>query len=87
MANTKSAAKRARQAKRRTTINRIVKSKVKNALKGVLSALETGNKAEAAELATKAQSALDKATKTGQIHKNKAARQKSRIAAKLAALK
>ncbi len=87
MANTKSAAKRARQTVRRTATNRRVKNKVKNALKRVREAIKAGDKAQAAELAVKAQSVLDKAAKTGQIHKNKASRQKSQLAAGLASVK
>lgn len=87
MANTKSAAKRARQTIRRTAVNRRVKNKVKTALKSVREALKAGDKAKVAELAVKAQSTLDKAAKTGQIHKNKASRHKAQIAAGLAALK
>lgn len=87
MANTKSAAKRARQTPRRTAVNRRVKGRVKTALKHVTEAIKAGDKAKAAQAAIKAQATLDKAAKTGQIHRNKAARQKSQVARALAALK
>ncbi len=87
MANTKSAAKRARQTPRRTAINRRVKNKVKTAIKRVREMFESPEKENAPEIARKTVSILDKAAKTGQIHRNKASRLKSRIARKLAAIK
>jgi small subunit ribosomal protein S20 len=87
MANTKSAAKRARQTIRRTAGNRRVKTAVKKALKKVREVLTSGVKATAQEIARKSISMLDKAAKTGRIHKNKANRHKAEIARKLAALK
>lgn len=87
MANTKSAAKRARQTLRRTAMNRRVKNKVKAALRAVRDTVASGDKAKAAEMAIKAQSTLDKAVKTGQVHRNKSARQKSQISRALAAMK
>ena len=85
MANTKSAAKRARQTVRRTQENRRVKTSVKNQLKKVRTAIqEGGDKAALQALASKAISVLDKAAKTGQIHKNKVARHKSEFAKALA---
>jgi small subunit ribosomal protein S20 len=85
MANTKSAAKRARQTVRRTAANRRVIRAVKSSLKKVREALTTGKKAEAGELARKASSVLDKAAKTGRIHRNKAARHKAQFSKALAA--
>jgi small subunit ribosomal protein S20 len=89
MANTKSAAKRARQTIRRTQENRRVKTAVKNQLKKVRTAIQEGSldKAKLAELATTAVSVIDKAAKTGQIHKNKADRHKGEFARALASAK
>jgi len=87
MANTKSAAKRARQTIRRTAANRRVKNKVKNAMKAVRDAVKGGDKSKASEVVVKAQSVLDKAAKTGQIHANKASRHKSQIRVALAGMK
>lgn len=87
MANTKSAAKRARQTIRRTAVNRRVKGHVKTALKYAAEAIKAGDKAKAASATIRAQATLDKAAKTGQIHRNKAARNKSQIARALATLK
>ena len=79
MANTKSAAKRARQTIKRTARNRTVLT----ALKGKTKAVRTtpGDKALALALV----SDLDKAVKRGVIHKNAANRRKSRLAKKMAA--
>jgi small subunit ribosomal protein S20 len=87
MANTKSAAKRARQTVRRTAANRRVMRAVKGSLKKVREALIAGKKAEATELSRKAASVLDKAAKTGRIHRNKADRHKAQLSKALAGLK
>ena len=86
MANTKSAAKRARQTIRRTATNRRDIRKVKEALKTVREQVKSGDKAQATEAARAAVSALDSAAKKGRIHKNKANRQKSVLAKALAGL-
>ena len=87
MANTKSAAKRARQTGRRTLTNRRALSAVKSSLKDVRAAIKTGKKADAQTLAKAFVSNADKAAKTGRIHKNAANRHKSRLARSLATLK
>ena len=79
MANTKSAAKRARQTIKRTARNRTVLT----ALKGKAKTARAGSGAKAA--ATALVSELDKAVKRGVIHKNAANRRKSRLAKKAAA--
>jgi small subunit ribosomal protein S20 len=86
MANTKSAAKRARQTIRRTAVNRRDIRKVKETLKNVREELKSGDKAKAQEAARVAISTLDSAAKKGRIHKNKANRQKSILAKALAGL-
>jgi len=87
MANTKSAAKRARQTERRTDSNKRVSTAVKTQLRLIRAAVTAGKKAEALALLPQTSSALDKAAKTGRIHKNKADRHKSVLARQLAALK
>lgn len=87
MANTKSAAKRARQTGRRTLTNRRALTAVKNSLKDVRVAIKDGKKDEALTLAKTFVSNADKAAKTGRIHKNAANRHKSRLARSLATLK
>ena len=87
MANTKSAAKRARQTGTRTLTNRRALTAVKSSLKEVRTAIKSGKKADAQTLAKSFTSKADKAVKTGRIHKNAASRHKSRLARALAALK
>jgi small subunit ribosomal protein S20 len=89
MANTKSAAKRARQTKTRTLRNRRVLSALKTEHKRMASHLGSAGKQQDAAL-TRATyqtlvSELDKAAKRGVIHQNVADRRKSRLARKLAA--
>ena len=84
MANIKSAAKRARQTVRRAKANRRVRNSVKRTLKAGRAAVQAGD-GKAQEKLRIAVSALDKAAKTGRIHKNKANRQKSRLAKLVAA--
>jgi small subunit ribosomal protein S20 len=78
MANTKSAAKRARQTVRKTEENRRVLTGIKTQLKKTRAALGTDLAVGKTE-ATKLASTLDKAVKSGRIHKNAANRTKSRI--------
>jgi len=74
---TKSAQKKLRQDKKRNTINALVKTAFKIAIKKLTkpAAKSTSKK----ELARKAASTIDKAAKKKIIHKNKAARLKSRV--------
>ena len=80
MANSKSALKRARQTETKTARNRIIKSRIKATRKRILAAVEAGEKETAAEESKKFASQVDKAAKTGVIHKNTASRYKSRVA-------
>ncbi|MCP3927327.1 MAG: 30S ribosomal protein S20 [Desulfobacterales bacterium] len=77
MANHKSAEKRARQSLKKNLRNKIVKTKVKNAVKRV-QALESGseNPAEALNIA---KSVIDKAAKKGTLHNKTAARKISKL--------
>jgi len=86
MANTKSAAKRARQTKTRTAENRAALSAIKTYTKALSAAITAGKKDEAAAGYKTLVSALDKAVKTGRIHENLASRRKSRFQKKIAAL-
>jgi len=86
MANTKSAAKRARQTERRTLQNKNSLTKAKNLLKSARTALKSNNKEVATTETRKLVSALDRAVKTGRIHRNAANRQKSRLNKRLVAL-
>jgi len=87
MANTKSAAKRARQTERRSESNKRVLTGVKTHLRVIRAAVTAGKKADAQALLPKVSSALDKAAKTGRIHRNKAVRHKGDLVRQIAALK
>jgi small subunit ribosomal protein S20 len=85
MANTKSAIKAARQAKRRTERNRGVKTRLKT-LRKTLDALLAAKDPKAQAAAADYASAMDKATKSGVVHRNAASRAKAH-ASKAFALK
>ncbi|BBP46708.1 30S ribosomal protein S20 [Thiosulfatimonas sediminis] len=86
MANSAQATKRARQAEKNRQHNVAMRSDMRTAVKKVLSAIQAGNKEQANELFRTAQSKLDGMARKGIIHKNKAARSKSRINARIKAL-
>jgi len=86
MANTKSAAKRARQTERRTLQNKNALTQVKNLLKQARAAVKSKNKEAATVECRKLASALDRAVKTGRLHRNAASRRKSSLNKHLAAL-
>ncbi len=88
MANTKSAAKRARQTIKRAARNRSVLSALKTQTKQTNAKLSAGGSDQEAIRAsyTTLVSDLDRAAKRGIVHKNVANRRKSRLAKKLAAL-
>lgn len=83
MANIKSAKKRARQNEVRRQHNMSQRSALRTALKKVLKAIESGNQSEALEAFRPMQKAVDKAAQKGLIHKNKAARHKSRLISRI----
>ncbi len=86
MANIKSAIKRAKQNVKRRAHNASARSMYRTYVKNVLKAVEAGNQEEARAAFSKAQPVIDKAMAKGLIHKNKAARVKSRLSAKVKAL-
>jgi small subunit ribosomal protein S20 len=75
MANTRSAEKQMRQAEKRNTRNRTVKSRLRSSLKKSRTEAATGNADLSAGF-----SEIDKAAKKGVIKKNTASRYKSRLA-------
>lgn len=83
MANIASAKKRARQAEKHRQHNASLRSMVRTYIKKVYTAIEAGNKAAAEELFAKAQPIIDRMANKGIIHKNKAARHKSRLTAQI----
>ncbi|AWL12676.1 30S ribosomal protein S20 [Saliniradius amylolyticus] len=86
MANIKSAKKRAIQAEKRRKHNASRRSMTRTAMKKVVAAIKTGDKSAAQEAFQNAAPLLDRMATKGLIHKNKAARHKSRLAAKIKAL-
>jgi small subunit ribosomal protein S20 len=87
MANHFSALKRARQTERRTARNRSNTSRLRSALREMRSALAKGDKSAAEQSFRETVSALDKAIQKGVLHENTAGRYKSRLSARLKALK
>jgi small subunit ribosomal protein S20 len=87
MANTYSALKRVRQTERKTAVNRASKSRLRTALRQFRTALDSGDKKQAQEMFGQTVSALDKGVQKGALHKNTASRYKSRLSARLKALK
>ena len=86
MANSLSARKRARQAEKNRLRNASQRSHVRTSIKKVLMAIESGDKG-AAEAAYKAAvPAIDRSVSKGLMHRNKAARHKSRMNAHIRAL-
>jgi small subunit ribosomal protein S20 len=84
MANHVSALKRARQTEVKTERNRASKSRLRGALRAVRETLEGSDKAAAEKELRLAVSSIDKAVQKGSLHKNTAARYKSRLSARLA---
>ena len=87
MANHFSALKRARQTVKRTERNRANASRVRTALRSMRESLEKGDKAAASQVYRETVSALDKAIQKGILHENTVSRYKSRLSARLNALK
>ena len=86
MANIKSAKKRAIQSEKRRQHNASRRSMTRTSLKKVLSAIASGDKEAAQAAYTAATPLLDRMATKGLIHKNKAARHKSRLSAQIKAL-
>lgn len=77
MPNHKSAEKRVRQNEKRRNINRGHRSKLRTGIKKLRAALEGGENAQA--LLPETVSLIDKAVQKGALHRNAAARYKSRL--------
>ena len=87
MAHSLSAKKRVRQNVKKKVINRARKSVIKGQIKSFDEAVKGGDKKSAAEQYAKLVKKVDKIAATGTMHKNKAARVKSRMAKRLSKLK
>ena len=86
MANIASARKRARQSEKRRQHNASLRSELRSAVKSVRKAIEAGDKNAAKGVLQRAASVIDAIADKDIIHKNKAARHKSRLAAALKAM-
>lgn len=87
MANHKSAVKRHRQSLERRARNRVIKSRVKNAVKSVQAAIDQNSDPEALRATLKeASSMLSRAAVKGTIHKKNASRKISRLTRRINAL-
>ena len=83
MANIKSAKKRAKQSEKHRQHNASLRSMVRTYIKKVVAAVAAGDKAQAEEAYKAAKPVIDRMADKGLIHKNKAARHKSRLSAQI----
>jgi len=86
MANHFSALKRARQTEKKTEVNRSNKSRLRTALRGLRESIAAGDRKSAETNFRATVSVIDKAIQKGTIHKNTAARYKSRLSTRLNAV-
>ncbi|WP_044414037.1 30S ribosomal protein S20 [Thiomicrospira microaerophila] len=86
MANSVQALKRAKQAEKRRQLNASQRSAMRTSVKKVLAAITSGDKEQANAAFRVAQSKLDGYARKGLVSKNKAARSKSRINARIKAM-
>ena len=86
VANSKQSAKRARQAEKHRQHNVALRSRMRTAIKSVLKAVQEGNAEEANALFKDAVPQIDTMVNKGLVHKNKAARTKSRLNARIRAI-
>ena len=86
MANTAQSKKRARQADKHHERNASYRSMFRTFVKKVLSAIKAGDKTAAEAAYKEVVSVIDKTASKGLIHKNKAARNKSRLNARVRAM-
>lgn len=86
MANSAQARKRARQAVTQNAHNSSLRSRLRTAVKAVRKAIDAGDKAAAAEIFKNSQNVIDSIADKKIVHKNKAARHKSRLSAAIKAM-
>jgi len=87
MPNTKSAERRMRNSARKNLHNRTIKSRLHTLERSYLDLLGAGKKEDATKELRGLSSALDKAAKSGAVHRVTANRKKSRLALRLAKAK
>jgi small subunit ribosomal protein S20 len=86
MANSPQARKRARQSIKRRAHNVGLRSAFRTAIKKVVKAIESGDQASAQSIYQSSVSVMDRIADKGIFHKNKAARHKSRLSARIKAM-
>jgi small subunit ribosomal protein S20 len=86
MANIASARKRARQAEKRRSHNAALRSELRSAIRNVRKAITAGDKKAARSVLERASGVIDSIADKHIIHKNAAARHKSRLAARIRAM-
>jgi small subunit ribosomal protein S20 len=86
MANTAQARKRARQSVKVNSHNAALRSTMRTAIKKIIKAIDSGDKAAATTAYTENVSVIDRIADKKIIHKNKAARHKSRLSAAIKAM-
>jgi len=86
VANTKSAEKAAQQAEKHRARNVALRSRMRTAVRGVTAAIAGGNKEAAGMSYQKAVPVIDSLVSKQIVHRNKAARHKSRLAARIRAM-
>ncbi|MFH1084790.1 MAG: 30S ribosomal protein S20 [Chloroflexota bacterium] len=86
MANTRSALKQMREGRKRNLRNRMIQSRMRTYVKAADAAIVTGGVTEAQEALQEALSQIDRTAQKGVIHRNSAARRKSRLAKRFNAL-
>lgn len=86
MANSAQARKRARQSLKNRAHNASLRTAFRSAVKRVVKAVEAGNKTEAQAVYQQSVKIIDRIADKGVFHKNKAARHKSRLSAKIKAM-
>ncbi len=86
MANTRSAKKMVRKIATRTAVNTARRSRMRTYVRKVEEAIESGDKAAAAEALKNAQPEIMRAAHKGVIHKNASARKVSRLSSRIKAM-
>ncbi len=86
MANSAGSKKRARQAEKRRQHNASLRSMARTYMKKVIAAIDSGDQAAAQEAFKVAQPIMDSSVNKGIFHKNKIARTKSRLTARIKAM-
>ena len=86
MANSPQAKKRAKQAEKRRQHNASLRSMFRTYIKKVIASIDSGDKEKALASFKEAQPVIDRIADKGIVHKNKAARHKSRLSKKINAM-